>query len=1852
MPISNANTPYALIERKIPEWMKSAPKQTRQTLRKAVATALPWLDKARLEKPQIIQQLRSDHALHIAAESDLKAVFHKLRTVESFAAPTLAKAIEHRFGLKLDVRRTYLFNAKKAAAYKRADETGRDVFVVVHEALTRATQSLLHCALQNFEASETKPGGLDEEATFKSVVLDSKVFQLHVPEGKPVAIPPEQFAELVRELDLGGEYQKVISALRAPVPAEPGVDPLFTRLKAAERTSLRLHAHLALLKGHIDADMHTALLQLPDNAQAQYRGSPISCTFLKLWDLELTGIVAIGPDRDAATKTVPVVLYIPDDPVCPLKQYESTAAFTAALRDRLRDASYLKHFERFIPARHLQMFLGKLEDCLNPKSGFLPVGYRPRVADPNARLPLTEGEVLRQMLDQLALQKIERLDNDVKYHAVSTAAADEREFWERLAYFAEKTLQALTVAALFVPALGEAMMGVAAFDLGYEVFEGIDSWAKGDTEQAFGYLFDVLENVVLIAALGAAGQAGGNPAIEHTPVEMPSFIEELDTVNMPDGEPRLWKPDLGPFAHDIVLPADLKPNAFGVYEYQGRTWLTLEDRAYSIRPTDTADAFKVEHPSNPSRYEPTVRHNGAGNWLFETDRPLQWQGMELFRRSGPHNVHFSDTVASRILRITDTHEAVLRRVISENQRLPAQLEDTLRRFWLDEGITQRDPATTFAARGDLFDRMYHYPQSPQSARDALIAHAGPALPLSFRQELLREATEGELQALDQGQVPPRLTAEMDAYRPNLRLTRAYENLYLRSVRSLDTDKLILHTLERLPGWPAQLRIELHDETFSGPLLDSIGPVDAPMSSILSREHNGYRMQQPSSEAEQAVPTLYAAIVEALPEQQRTALGLTSENPAAELEQQVQQAPLMPRKALRELLGIPARQPGFVPPMRLADGRVGYLLSGRGATAGYILRDTLLDTLRLLGIEDHYPMSAENVLRELEARGMTRTQIFSRLQQLLEERQALEQALSNWADQSASLADLPIRTASRSHIAGAIWRHWYSTGLLELSGIEMPFILQQAHLVDFPTQLPGFLYERTRSLQLIDMTLDATGGLASFSLAGLETLQRFLGRFPQLTSLTVSRGPLAAQIAPPFPAVLSVAVQSLPQLRELRLINLQLLPGSTDFAALRSLAHLHTLDLSGSSLLFSDSISLRGLSLRHLLLDRTLLNRWPAWLDAEALENLETLSLRDNRITELPDLLLSQPAEAQRTTQIMLQGNGLLPSHIQRIYLEPPVARRRFDIQLDVAAPLRQQLDQLRVELSQLREMNVQWTHSSSSGVIPSPETIAARARLGLMLTDFWQAYRTGQSALALNLVDVQLEHFPSALPAFFQPSISNLVLTRVTATPEQLNAFLMGFGNLTELQFSGHVQPMTALPAALFNMPRLRGLTLHDQALLIDQSILNSLGDIPGLSMLDLSGNRLDAITQAPPSLTTLHRLYLTDTALQAWPEWVDDLLPLNLLDLDRNQLTTLPEHILDNPPTQMLQTEISLLGNPLDRDTMTRAHISEGFRRSYRFNMDLPEDIQALSPEDDSASEASSSSPYHSHASSPEENPQPSINAWLRGTPAANDAHRRVWQQLENEVSTDNLLALVQRLEQTAPYRNMQTRDGFTDRVWRVLENAAQAPAERQLFNAMAESALVQADGTQTCHDGALLVFNQIELRLFNEQSLQGLVGEERGAGLMRLMRQTFRLETLDAIALERLNGRDQAEVRLAYRLRLAENLDLPVAPSSMLYEATAAVHASELGEVTAQVQQREHGPEFLDYAAHHQAWTEYLRSTYAERFAEVERGYQQQVLAVPDRFPGQALEALSDQYAALEREKTAQEHALIRELTNTLSH
>lgn len=1856
---------FATISGKIPDWLIGSPPHIHNKLRQAGATRLPWFEHARQSRPEVARALQQDCVVHRFNEQELNEVLAALPTLEAFAEPLLTDAIKKRFGLQIDVRKTWLFCSRRVKTHDSFADISKDPVIELQKSLKAATQTLLHAALQNFESWETVAGGMDQDERHKSAIYAHYPVSGIAVTGTLLAIAPQAFAALCRELDLGGRYQKKITAFVNP-PANPDDAPdaaSFGRrglFKRVEQSALRIHAHLAYMKQDIGEDLYKVLLEVGRNGKnVEMEGRPVSCCFLRLWDIELTGIVAIGKERQNSDHVEKVVVYIPGDPVCSLKEYESTAAFTSALRDRMLTAGYLDFFQSFIPARHRAELLAKLDKCLRPRVWNKARGWYEQQVDRDAKLHLRDYAFTSGVLTAITEQKVRVLKDDALFHAVPTAVEDQRAADQRLQYFESLALQALNLVGFVVPPVGAVMMAVAAAQLTTEVFEGIDSWTRGEWEQGWAYLMDVVENVALMAAMAAAHQGSVTPALEKMTVETPSFIEDLTQVELPNGETRLWKPDLAPFAHDIVLPEGLKPDEFGIYHYQDKTWISVEDKVYSVKPASEQGQFHIEHPTKALGYEPPLRHNGAGAWLHPGDQPLAWEGLKLFRRLGHTAADFSDVTVRRILKVSDTHEVVLRKTLVENERPPALLEDTMRRFQLDQEIQRSaQPDETVSDQAALFDSRYRAMSLPQEAHASTIMRRYPRLPATVADELVRHASPAQREELAQGRVPLRIAEEIRVYQQQVRLTRAYEGLYLQSVNNPDTDMLIMHTLERLPGWPSQLRLEVREGRLQGALFDAVGPIDAPVRKTLVRYSNGYEPFDDQGIGLNGRDNIYSSVLHALPDAARAALGFPGTWEGARLKLDVQNGPLLPRQTLRTVLNMQTTTSGPRSPMRLADGRPGYPLSGKGAMQGFILRDTLLDLIRSTGL----PMparSAESILAALESAGMTRQQIHQRLVQVLDERQALEVSMTAWGDASASLADLQVRVASRTRIHDAIWRYWAETAFSDVVHIATALRLHLIVLTDFPQQLPDFFYNRVSHLELVDIDIDRFAQELPFPLPDFITrhrlLEQFFARFAQVVSLHIVRTEGPAPRGLPFVFNLpTLVVSSFPGLRVLRLVNLNIVLTALELDSLSTFAQLEWLDLSGNLVSLNPPTTMGRLRLRYLGLDRVGFHEWPIWLN-ELLNvpGLE-LSLRHNRISELPDYVLTGGTQANPPAEISLQGNPLSRLVLMRARLSQGAARR-FRLNLDIPPFLEAQMAELRQERTQLQDAIVQWAEASSSTRPLPQQTVQARRRIGETIMQFWHGYSEGQTFAAFSLEDVSLDDFPPGLPAFFYMRVRNVCLTRVSGSTAQLNQLLASFPQLSSLELIGPTEPLPDLPSALLNLSALTTLSLRDQGRLLDQQVMTLLGRLPGLASLDLSGNQLGNIFDVTRLCRSLRWLSLANTGLDHWPAWVDDLMPLEGLVLDNNQLTELPEHILHNPRNDHAQTEIAVRGNPLTLETMRRAHVSENYHSAYSFVMDFPDDILALPPEhnysdsdSDSFYSGSDSSGRVNSPDSVSSEDVPVVDAWLLGTPEENQLHRALWQRLENAENAGNLIALMGRLTQAAPYRTQLTRVDFAGRAWRVLEAADQRQESLLLYNGIAAEALMQPDtGAQTCHDGAWLVFNQIEIQVFIEQALANVPTALRGQTLYRLTQRLYRLHELDSIARELAGGRDEAEVRLAYRLRWASELDLPLPPSSMLYQVVASIRPGELDAALVRVQQGERGEPFMRYAAQRDFWVQYLREAYAERFEALKQAYFARVVALPDQFPGRVIEELGEEFAALKQEFDAQEIDLIRELT-----
>lgn len=99
----------------------------------------------------------------------------------------------------------------------------------------------------------------------------------------------------------------------------------------------------------------------------------------------------------------------------------------------------------------------------------------------------------------------------------------------------------------------------------------------------------------------------------------------------------------------------------------------------------------------------------------------------------------------------------------------------------------------------------------------------PKLPASIARRLVSDASASELAQLNSGKGPERLMQSARTLQREAQLSSAYRGLYMDSLVTADTETLALNTLETLPGWKDDLRIEVRNDHFNGELRASFGP---------------------------------------------------------------------------------------------------------------------------------------------------------------------------------------------------------------------------------------------------------------------------------------------------------------------------------------------------------------------------------------------------------------------------------------------------------------------------------------------------------------------------------------------------------------------------------------------------------------------------------------------------------------------------------------------------------------------------------------------------------------------------------------------------------------------------------------------------------------------------------------------------------------------------------------------------------------------------------------------------------------------------------------------------------------------
>ncbi|MHC8386881.1 dermonecrotic toxin domain-containing protein [Pseudomonas sp. MDT2-39-1] len=609
---------------------------------------------------------------------------------------------------------------------------------------------------------------------------------------------------------------------------------------------------------------------------------------------------------------------------------------------------------------------------------------------------------------------------------------------------------------------------------------------------------------------------------------------------------------------------------------------------------------------------------------------------ELIRGIGPSVASFSDEVLAQIGKVSAIDDDMLR--LMQTGRAPTPLlADTISRFKIDQGLGPVGNPALFNQRYAALQRSEHewvrlfqreYPGLPTIAIEQMLDRYGVDI------QALPDATETR-------QVFARLDSKARQYQQHVRLNRAYEGFYLRSVVSAETDTLALHSLKNLPGWPKDLRIEILDGSSTGRVLDRCGPLDTPHYRNVIKVGSRYLRHGRQTD-------FYDAVLGVLSDEERSALHLSSLDPASELRLNLSDRAL---SRAETLLGLQRLDTGLIFERQGLRGG-GYPTTPQGEAMK--LQATKLQ------IKDIYPDITEAGFDQVLQFAGVRVQAY--IDQLNQQLQQLNIDLRGWVDQAAqdiTDMDIPFVTMGdeeaegMSHAQIAVHNaHVLQTALEQERGVrtelaeELVAIWQkrgpvQDHLYAQDGQLRGvrldLAFEDYHRLPALNVRLTDVIELSmrGFHLVEQDSLNGFLESFPNLELLNLERFDLrpffvdgdAGRALPPV-------IGQLTHLTSLNLRATRLVFSESAASQLSELSHLQTLDLSDNPL-GVPPVVLGMDNLRQLNLRNTGITRCPVGIKDEPY--LTMLDLRDNGITRVPPAIMNQAVADDR---VLLWGNPL------------------------------------------------------------------------------------------------------------------------------------------------------------------------------------------------------------------------------------------------------------------------------------------------------------------------------------------------------------------------------------------------------------------------------------------------------------------------------------------------------------------------------------------------------------------------------------------------------------------------------------
>lgn len=1270
--MSNPPFHHAQIVRSLPAWSKELhPDHVKQVLTRArkdyldsTGAPYPWYAKA---LPIEQDAIRRAVAERDRSQQMLKALLSPLKGISTFCRPLL----QQRLALSTSVDQAqYVYQATQVEQ-PTVPPGGPSVPTTPLPVIAKGQpqlRSLLEAALHNFEGPED---------TTRLSRLQSSAEQI-------TGLPELSLADFIghcRALDLGQKFQDHLSSVYDGTQGSQIRDAAIK----ARRDEFRLQARIASLKGLLSSQNAAAAHALSaDNASAD---QALQCSQILLLGVPIHEVMFIS--RAGSAEGGPAILYIPGT-TDQIREYASIADSFTAFKQALLDPQVRKRLLAFVPQSQQPQLKVKLMRALYENSedhdGQALVPRR------SVHLDIVFTPLPSQPWSTLEARHVARLKSDARSIAVPTADIDANVREKQLLHWLDMGMTILNVAAFFIPVLNPLMLTLGAAQIMGSVFQGISAWEDGDTAEAIAQLESVLLNIAVVGAIGGGGAV----------LKASGFIDAMQSIRVGDEE-RLWHASLSGYASDIQISALQAPDQAGLYHLDGRTYVRIDQALYQTEQA-ADDAWRVLHPQNRQAYSPALERSAGGAWRLAHESPLEWDRPTLLRRLGRLAESLSASDLDSAWRSTGLDDGVLQRVHVAGEKMPSLLEDALARLEADRQVSEIIDSVRYArplaaSYNFALPELVQLPRWPQdhviqvfegSERwGASIFYRAQAQALG---EVVIQISRSEL---ENGELAEVVLSQMedasvlsDASVTETERAQALQNQLADNLEASRQDVFDkLYPGSQAPATTAVTRLR---GQFAGLPRVAAEEIEAHASSVERQQMNAQsgriplrvleeaRLMQARARLDRAILGLYrpflantdtSLLIEGLQARQPELPGM-----------QLFSAAAADRAQAAKLIGQQPLPSSVRSPLRLADGRIGYPLSGRGVPRPR-------GTTPARRLQALYPELDSSQINQLQAELAQGDNLAAAIQQLQTEQRTLHHELARWTNAAADI----LERDERQHCAEVLKRSWRREGGAERDTLT----LEHIRLAELPVLTARFPHIR------------------SLKIDGLQ-LQRlhadFFANFPKLEKLTLSTHPqlpgeaifTALRGAPDLiqlkisgcalSELSTTAHQVLGAMRRLRILDLGYNQLTLDHAQMTFLAtlRLDALRLSNNRIVldqvlaeaFQNLINLQALHLdfnplgvppdlsymarlNQLSLGHCQLQAWPPGLTtlmSQPQYQLRQLELSFNRIHTVPDL-----AAVMRTPYARDLGAGL-PGRIWRFNynnLEAETRSRLLNIGVNV-----------------------------------------------------------------------------------------------------------------------------------------------------------------------------------------------------------------------------------------------------------------------------------------------------------------------------------------------------------------------------------------------------------------------------------------------------------------------------------------------------------------------------------------------------------------------------------------------------------